>query len=162
MESLGDRIYNLRNGAGMSQDALAEKLNISRQTVSRWETGNSRPTGRHVKSLCSIFGVDKSYFSANAAVGEISISKVGTVERCENWKILLLVAVSVFLVLCIVACCFAGYFTITPANTAGLNNRIVYRFRWVGIVCLTFGALSAATLAALWIIAIKNRKKFKK
>ena len=162
MESLGDRIYKLRNSAGMSQDALAEKLNISRQTVSRWETGTSRPTGRHIKSLCAIFGVNRDYFTTNVTVEEreeLSVSKDGTIAGPERWKILLLAGMSVFLVLCITACCFAGYFTITPVNTAGLNERIVNRFRWVGIVCLTFGALSSASLIALWVIALKNRKK---
>ena len=36
---LSDKILTLRKRGGMSQEELAEKLNVSRQTVSRWELG---------------------------------------------------------------------------------------------------------------------------
>ncbi|WP_446692496.1 helix-turn-helix transcriptional regulator [Ruminiclostridium cellobioparum] len=39
---LADKILNLRKTCGMSQDDLAEKLNVSRQAISRWEMGVSR------------------------------------------------------------------------------------------------------------------------
>ncbi len=39
---LGEKIVELRKSAGMSQEDLAEKLNVSRQAVSRWETGVSQ------------------------------------------------------------------------------------------------------------------------
>lgn len=39
--SLGNSLYNARKKSGLSQEAVAEKLGISRQTVSKWETGGS-------------------------------------------------------------------------------------------------------------------------
>lgn len=39
--SLGNSLYNARKKSGLSQEAVAEKLGISRQTVSKWETGVS-------------------------------------------------------------------------------------------------------------------------
>ena len=39
----GEYLKNLRNGKGISQDALGEALGISRQSVSKWEQGNSTP-----------------------------------------------------------------------------------------------------------------------
>lgn len=36
--SLGNSLYNARKKSGLSQEAVAEKLGISRQTVSKWET----------------------------------------------------------------------------------------------------------------------------
>jgi transcriptional regulator with XRE-family HTH domain len=38
---LSDKILNLRKTHGMSQDDLAEKLNVSRQEISRWEMGTA-------------------------------------------------------------------------------------------------------------------------
>ena len=39
--TLGNRIASLRKAAGLSQEALAAKLGVSRQAVSKWETGGS-------------------------------------------------------------------------------------------------------------------------
>ena len=39
--TFGERIRALRQGQGMSQEALAEALGVSRQAVSKWETGGS-------------------------------------------------------------------------------------------------------------------------
>ena len=40
---IGERIAMLRKKAGLSQSALAEKLGVSTQAVSKWETGGSLP-----------------------------------------------------------------------------------------------------------------------
>ena len=39
---LSDKIWVLRKKAGMSQEALAEKIGVSRQAISKWETGGSQ------------------------------------------------------------------------------------------------------------------------
>lgn len=40
---IGNRLNQLRKLSGMTQEQLAEKLSVSRQTVSRWETGGALP-----------------------------------------------------------------------------------------------------------------------
>ena len=39
--SLGNHLYNARKNKGLSQEAVAEKLGVSRQTISKWEQGGS-------------------------------------------------------------------------------------------------------------------------
>ena len=41
--TFGEKLQSLRQRAGMSQDALAEQLHVSRQAVSRWETDAAMP-----------------------------------------------------------------------------------------------------------------------
>ena len=162
MESLGDRIYKLREGADISQEALAEKLNISRQTVSRWETDISKPTDRNIKNLCTIFGVDKSYFIMNREFA-VSEEKGEEADRTKSTlKIIFFVTVSVLLILCIIACGFAGYSTIATENMRNINIRIISRLRYVGIVCIIVGAIALVTLIIMWVVAIKNKIKAKK
>ena len=43
MESFGQRLKTLRREADLSQAELANRLNVSRQTVSKWEVGESSP-----------------------------------------------------------------------------------------------------------------------
>ena len=50
-------IHELRTKHGLSQDALAEKLFVTRQAVSRWETGETLPNTEALKLLSALFGV---------------------------------------------------------------------------------------------------------
>ena len=51
----GENLYNLRKANKMSQDKLAEKMNVSRQSVSKWENGESYPEMEKIMKLCNIF-----------------------------------------------------------------------------------------------------------
>ncbi len=55
--TLGQRLCQLRGRAGLSQDALAERLGVSRQSVSKWETDASVPDLDKLVRLSQIFGV---------------------------------------------------------------------------------------------------------
>ena len=52
-----DVILNLRTGKGLSQEELAEKVFVTRQAVSRWETGETVPNTETLKLLSNFFGV---------------------------------------------------------------------------------------------------------
>ena len=51
----GENLYNLRKSAKMSQEKLAEKMNVTRQSVSKWENGESYPEMEKIMKLCDIF-----------------------------------------------------------------------------------------------------------
>ena len=55
--SLAEKIFSLRTARSMSQDDLAEKLEVSRQSVSKWETGQSTPDLDKIIRLSDLFGV---------------------------------------------------------------------------------------------------------
>ena len=55
--TLGERIYRLRGSAGLSQGELAEKIGVSRQSVSKWETDASIPELEKLVQLSDLFGV---------------------------------------------------------------------------------------------------------
>lgn len=50
-------IYDLRTKKGLSQDALAEKIYVTRQAVSRWENGETVPNTEALKLLSKLFDV---------------------------------------------------------------------------------------------------------
>lgn len=54
------KIQELRKKAGLSQEALASQLGISRQAVSKWESGVSTPDIEKIVALSKIFGVSLS------------------------------------------------------------------------------------------------------
>lgn len=56
------KIYELRKKAGLSQEELGDKLNVSRQTISKWETGQSTPEIDKVTAICDLFGITTDDF----------------------------------------------------------------------------------------------------
>lgn len=57
---LADNIKTIRKNKGYSQEELAEKIHVTRQTVSKWENGQSVPTADLLKALAEIFDVSVS------------------------------------------------------------------------------------------------------
>lgn len=51
----GENLYALRKSAKMSQENLAEKVGVSRQSVSKWETGEAYPEMDNILKICKIF-----------------------------------------------------------------------------------------------------------
>ena len=51
----GENLYNLRKAAKMSQEKLAEKMGVTRQSVSKWENGESYPEMEKIMKLCDVF-----------------------------------------------------------------------------------------------------------
>lgn len=51
----GENLQNLRKSKKMSQEKLAEKIDVSRQSVSKWERGESYPTMNNIMAICGIF-----------------------------------------------------------------------------------------------------------
>ena len=61
MMKLSDKIVGLRKSRGMSQETLAEHLNVSRQAVSRWEMGTAMPDAANILRLSKLFHVTADY-----------------------------------------------------------------------------------------------------
>ena len=57
MNNLGERLLELRKDKRLSQEEVAEKLNVTRQTVSKWETDQSMPDFDKIVPLCELYGI---------------------------------------------------------------------------------------------------------
>ncbi len=55
--NLGESFYQARRKKGLSQEEVAEKLGVSRQTISKWETNETLPDIRQSKKLAVLYGV---------------------------------------------------------------------------------------------------------
>ena len=74
--TIGEKIAKLRTNAGISQEQLAEKLSVSRQSVSKWEMDTSLPHIDKITQMCEIFRVSSDELLRE----EVSIDK----ERSRN------------------------------------------------------------------------------
>ena len=58
---LNEKLIRLRKQNGLTQDELASKLNVSRQTISKWKNGDSEPELNNIKQLIEIYNIDPDY-----------------------------------------------------------------------------------------------------
>ena len=83
----GDNLKRLRKSKKISQEALAEKVGVSRQSVSKWETGEAYPEMSNLLALCTIFHcnindlVNDNIIDLNSLDDEIRMSVVKFKEK---------------------------------------------------------------------------------
>ena len=58
MNGIGKNIKKLRKEGNLSQEQLAERLHVTRQAVSSWETGKNQPDIETLESIAAVFGTD--------------------------------------------------------------------------------------------------------
>ena len=73
---LSDKIVSLRKANGWSQEELAEKLNVSRQAISRWEGATAQPDATNILQLSKIFGVTTDYLLNDEYESDNDLPKV--------------------------------------------------------------------------------------
>ena len=59
--TLGETLTNLRKSKGLSQEQLADELDLTRQTISKWELNQSSPDINYIVRLSDFFGVTTDY-----------------------------------------------------------------------------------------------------
>lgn len=73
---LSDRIAQLRRDKGWSQEELAERLEVSRQSVSEWEDGVSQPDVDRVLAMSRLFGVSTDYLLKGGEDGAPELTEI--------------------------------------------------------------------------------------
>lgn len=76
--TLGEKIRSLRKTAGLSQEAFAEQLGVSRQAVSKWENDNGLPETEKLINMAKLFGV-----SLDTLIGEESTDDAPAAEQAS-------------------------------------------------------------------------------
>jgi transcriptional regulator with XRE-family HTH domain len=77
---IGNKIMELRKKKGMSQEELAEKVGVARQTISKWELGETSPDLKQSKELSKIFNVSLDELVDND-IKSILVEKTSNTEK---------------------------------------------------------------------------------
>ncbi len=112
MKSLGEKIKELRRIKGASQEELSEALDVSRQTVYRWEKNSAQPTADNIRALSEFFDIDTNYFFEDnqqyadngvaVTVGDRAVANDSETKTKSIRKLVILTVISVVLLLAIV------------------------------------------------------------
>jgi len=95
--NLGDKILELRKKKGYSQEELAEKLSISRQTVSKWELNETSPDIKQAKKISKIFNISLDDLLDND-IKNILTEKISNTERLAGLIINILKFIGIFII----------------------------------------------------------------
>lgn len=97
---LPDKIVGLRKSNGMSQENLAEKLDVSRQAISRWESGAAMPDANNILQLSKLFDVTTDYLLNDDYQSDNDLPKVKEVQNDNLGQIMIyLVTLEVMILL---------------------------------------------------------------
>ena len=136
---IGQIILNRRKELNMTQKQLAEKLNVTDRTISRWECGVSLPDVEMLKTVAKVLEVDITYFYEDVKEKEINYTEEYDYDKIKKFKInsiipFVLVGVSVIMTLIIEQLFFKitlplGFFSntyrmIKYAFEEGITNQI--------------------------------------
>ena len=137
--SLGQRLMELRKEKHLSQEEVADQLNVTRQSVSKWETDQSTPDFDKILPICELFGItteelitgekkvinnkdgnstiiydteeNKQKRIGGLAIGILLyfVAVAWIVSSIAAFKVSPIIATSVFLIICGVATCMIVY-----------------------------------------------------
>lgn len=107
--NLGNKIVSLRKKNNLSQEELAEKVGVTRQTISKWELEETAPDINQAKTLSKIFNVSLDELTNNN-INSILTEKISNTERLAGITIKILKVIGVgMLAFIIIIICFLYY-----------------------------------------------------
>lgn len=146
-----EKLLTLRKANDLTQEQLAEKLDVSRQSVSKWESGQASPELEKIIAMSAIFDVTTDYLLKSSEIDDLSV-KTEMLEKQQQMMIVreqrqkqifgcILYALAVYLVF--FAVYFIGHF---------------HFWEWVANPSVFFAGFLIATAIVIFICAKKLGK----
>lgn len=107
--NLGNKIVSLRKKNNLSQEELAEKVGVTRQTISKWELEETAPDINQAKTLSKIFNVSLDELTNNN-INSILTEKISNTERLAGITIKILKVIGVGMLAFIIIIIFLLYY----------------------------------------------------
>ena len=125
---IGEKISKIRKMSGMTQEELAEKMNVSRQTISKWEKGISSPDLECAVSFCELFQLSLDDFMRGDQTvkkeEKISLQDMMKINRRTQRMTILLISGLFLLVIGILAALFIA----AVSSTTDSIEYMLYRY----------------------------------
>lgn len=117
MDTIGSRIKTLRKEKNISQDELAFSLQISRQTISKWENDNVKPDIDSINLLCNYFNVTSDFLINGYTSKKEKNNNIIIYSICLIVGILTIIGVIILLVF--------NKGSDTPASTINISYEVI-------------------------------------
>lgn len=94
---IGKKIMVLRKKNGLSQEELAERVGVARQTISKWELGETSPDLKQSKELSRIFNISLDELTDND-IKDVLVEKTSNTEKLAGLILKLIKIIGVFII----------------------------------------------------------------
>ena len=123
---IGNKIMELRKKKGLSQENLAELVGVARQTISKWELGETSPDLKQAKELSNVFKVSLDELVSND-IKDILIEKTSNTEKLAGLILKLIKIIAIFIIVfpIIYILAFICFKNIREANSGRLLNTSI-------------------------------------
>lgn len=152
--NLGNRIKNLRNERHLSQEYVAEQIGVSRQSVSKWESGISRPSTGNLICLAELFDVSLDAFTQEAPDNSGNVKKRKDISK--TLKIIVCTIFGICILHFIIWSIFYGMYSLKGDVFAENISAFLTVFSVIGAACYAFlptaGVLMSAGIAIVGAI----------
>ena len=82
--SFSEKLLTLRKAINLTQEQLAEKLDVSRQSISKWESGQAVPEMEKIVALSVVFDVTTDYLLKSSEIDDLSVKTEMLEKQQQN------------------------------------------------------------------------------
>ena len=134
--SFSENLQTLRKTNGISQEQLAERLDVSRQAVSKWETDGGYPEMDKIVRLCDLFGVTMD----ELIKGHVEVDKADIRKKYDSHYSSFAkgIATGVFLIICgVAASTLLSFSSVFGERLQSMGTAVMFFFIAIGVAVLT-------------------------
>ena len=153
----GEKLVLLREKHNMSQEELAEKLDVTRQTISNWENGKVAVDANKAVEICRLFDVDMNYLFLDADKSVESVDNNSNASNKPNSKHKFLIVCCVVVLLAVVATfIFASICLAQSDNTVSSTITLSTQ---AGLIILIVTCILSIVLVVTVLLTILFKRK---
>ena len=112
--TIGDKILNLRKARGWSQEELAERIGVTRQAVSRWESNSAKPDADKIVDICDLFGMSADYLLRDKYAGEGECAPAEATDSGSGMTVFQMLGMSLILISVLLICALGIMSALNP------------------------------------------------
>ena len=166
--TFGEKLVNLRERHGMSQEELAEKLDVSRQTISNWENDKVKIDVDKAIEICQLFDVDLNSLFLTPNMSQLAQCKSQTDinlqrERASNKRLVILTVISSVMLVVTIVLVILSAFLLSQSYDNKFQPSMTSQFTYQdGYISLLVGSsliflISAAILIFCCVLLIRSK-----
>lgn len=146
---LSEKLYQLRKKSGLSQEKLAEQLDVSRQAISKWESGHSIPESDKLIAISKFFQVSLDYLVKD----EIADAPKEEIQAVDNTKGLLGLIFCIGGIICLIIWGLLSVFNPKVSNQISESSMISIDGNGIFLILCIVAIVAGA------VLLLKNTKK---